>query len=85
MVPLTTFLIIWIILLAIYGLLVLVTLIQMLRHGLPSAAAYVTTFVFLIVSAGVIFGTGWYLTDVDWTVSVNMMPEGILPFFLGGS
>ncbi len=85
MAPLTYFLIAWVAFLAVYGILVLVTLIQMLRHGLPSTATYVTTFVFLIVSAGVIFGTSWYLTDVDWTVSVNMVPEGILPFFLGGS
>ena len=83
MVSLTFFLIIWIILLGIFGLLVLLTLIQMLRHGLPSTATYITTFVFLLVTAGVVIGTSVYLTGVDWSVTVNLIPESILPFFFG--
>ncbi len=85
MVSLTLFLIAWIVLLAIYAILVLITLIQMLRHGLPSASAYVTTFVFLLVMAGVVIGTSVYFTGVDWSVTVNVVPEGLLPFFFGES
>ena len=83
MVPLTLFLIIWIVCLAIYGFLILITLVQMLRHGLPSASAYVTTFVFLLVTAVVVISTSVYLTGVDWSLTVNVVPEGILPFFFG--
>ncbi|HWQ99297.1 MAG TPA: hypothetical protein VN397_00415 [Candidatus Methylomirabilis sp.] len=84
MVSLTVFLIAWIVLLAIFGLLVLLTLVQMLRHGLPSPSTYVTTFLFLLVTAGVVIGTSWYLTGVDWNATINLVPESILPFFLGG-
>ena len=83
MVPLTLFFIIWIVCLAIYGFLILITLVQMLRHGLPSASAYVTTFVFLLVTAVVVISTSVYLTGVDWSLTVNVVPEGILPFFFG--
>lgn len=83
MIPLTYFLIAWSALLALYGVFVLITLIQMLRHGLPSAATYVTTFVFLLVTAGVVIGTAWYFTGVDWSVTIDLAPERILPFFIG--
>jgi hypothetical protein len=84
MFPLGYFLIAWILLLALYAFLVLLTLTQMLRHGLPTRATYVSTSIFLIVVVAVVLGTGFYLIGVDWTERVNVLPEGFR-FFLGGA
>jgi hypothetical protein len=81
MVPLPFFLIAWVALLAIYGVLVFITLIQMLRHGLPSVGAYVTTFLFLLVTAGVVVWSVLYFTGVNWAVQIDLTPRMILPFF----
>jgi hypothetical protein len=81
MVPLSYFLIAWVALLAIYGILVFITLIQMLRHGLPSISAYITTFLFLLVTVGVVIWTTLYFTGVEWGIQIDLSPRMILPFF----
>lgn len=81
MISLSYFLIAWIVLLGIFGIMMLLTLVQMLRHGLPSPSTYITTFVFLVVTAGVIIGSGLYFTGVDWTITINVIPTEILPIF----
>lgn len=83
MIPLSYFLIAWVILLAIFGVMMLLTLVQMLRHGLPSPWTYITTFIFLIVTAGVVIGSGLYFTGVDWTTTINVIPAEVLPIFPG--
>jgi hypothetical protein len=80
MIPLSYFLIAWATLLAIFGVMMFVTLIQMLRHGLPSLTTYVSTFVFLLVTAGVVIGTSLYLTRVDWSTQIQLLPAGSVPF-----
>lgn len=85
MISLSIFLLVWIILLLIYGVMVLLTLLQVLRHGLPTSMTYATTFVFLLVSIGVIVWTSLYLTGVDWSETVNLLPETLVPFFSGGA
>jgi cellulose synthase/poly-beta-1,6-N-acetylglucosamine synthase-like glycosyltransferase len=84
MAPLGYFLIAWLILLAIYAIFVLLTLIQMLRHGLPSPFTYVSTFIFIAVIAAVVLGSGMYFLGVDWNQTVNFLPSGIDFFFTGG-
>lgn len=79
MVPLSYFLIAWAILLAIFGVVMFVTLVQMLRHGLPSLSTYVSTLVFLLVTAGVVVGTSLYLTRVDWSTKVQIVPSALIP------
>jgi hypothetical protein len=81
MVPLSYFLVAWVAFLAIYGILVFVTLIQMLRHGLPSVGAYITTFFFLLITAGTVIWTVLYFTTVDWNIQIDLTPRMILPFF----
>jgi hypothetical protein len=83
MIPLGYFLIAWLILLAVYAALVLFTLIQMLRHGLPTPFTYVSTFVFMAVIAAVVLGSGTYFLDVDWNQTVDVVPDGIVSL-LGG-
>ncbi len=81
MIPLTYFLIAWVVLLGIFGLIMLVTLLQMLRHGLPSTATYIATLLFLIVTAGVVIGTSLYLTQTDWDVGINVVPSELMQIF----
>jgi hypothetical protein len=80
---LSTFLLVWVILLVIYGVLTLLTLIQMLRHGLPGFTAYISTFLFLLVTLGVVVGTSLYWTTVDWTQTVDVSSASILRLMRG--
>ncbi len=84
MIPLGYFLIAWLVLLAINAILVLLTLMQMLRHGLPSAFTYISTLVFVAVIAAVVLGSGLYFMNVNWDVSVSVFPGSMNAFF-GGS
>lgn len=84
MIPLGYFLIAWLLLLVIYAVLVLLTIIQMLRHGLPSPFTYVSTFLFVAVIAAVVLGSGMYFLDVDWDKRVDVLPQSIGFFFTGG-
>jgi len=83
MIPLSYFLIAWIILLAIFGFLLLLTLIQMLRHGLPMPSTYISTFLFLAVIAFVVLGVGGHLTTVDWSQSVSLIPSNANAYLIG--
>lgn len=74
MIPLSYFLIAWIVLLGIFGIVLLLTLIQVLRHGLPSAGTYVATFLFLAVIALVLLSVSGYLLTVDWTEPIALIP-----------
>lgn len=85
MIPLSYFLIAWAVLLAVFGFMTLLTLIQMLRHGLPSMSTYASTFLFLIVAAGVVIGTALYLFQADMSVSINLVPTSLLPIFPDGT
>lgn len=80
MIPLSYFLIAWVILLAIFGMMTLLTLLQMLKHGLPSPMTYASTFLFLIVTAGVVVGSAMYFAGVDWSSSVELVPSGVTLF-----
>jgi hypothetical protein len=84
MIPLGYFLIAWLVLLAVNAILVLLTLMQMLRHGLPSAFTYLSTLIFVAVIAAVVMGSGLYFMNVNWDVSVNVVP-GSLGALFGGS
>ena len=83
MIPLGYFLIAWLVLLAINAILTLLTLMQLLRHGLPSSFTYVSTLVFMTVIAVVILGSGFYFMNVDWNVSVNVIPLSLFGLFGG--
>ena len=76
MIPLYYVLIAWVVLLGIFGFMTLLTLLQMLRHGLPTPSTYVSTFFFLAVIALVVLGVGAQLTTVNWAESVSVLPGG---------
>jgi hypothetical protein len=81
MIPLGIFLILWIILLAIYVFLAFVSIVQMVRFGVASSMTYFSTGAFLTVAAIVIIATAIYLLTVDWSVGLDiqsmLQPPGI--------
>lgn len=72
MIPLSVFLIAWIILLAIYAIISLISIIQMVRFGIASSMTYFSTAVFLIVALIGIGGTCFYLATVDWSIGLDI-------------
>jgi len=84
MVPLGYFLIAWLVLLAFYAVFVLITLIQMLRHGLPSPFTYLSTFIFIAVIAAVVLGCGMYFLNVDWDQTIHVL-SGVTGLFFKDS
>ena len=81
MIPLSYFLVAWVILLAIFGVMLMLTLVQMLRHGLSTFGTYASTFIFLVSTVGVLIGVTIYLGGVDWKTEVNVIPEIQSPLF----
>lgn len=67
MIPLYFFLIAWFVLLAIHGLMALLSVIQMMRFGIAGPGTWLTTTAFFVVSFVAIFGTSAYLISVDWS------------------
>jgi hypothetical protein len=83
-VPLSYFLIAWAVLLAFYAVLVLLTLIQALRHGIASPITYISTFVFLVVIVVVVGGCGIFFLNTDWSAGVKVLPNDFQTYFIGG-
>lgn len=71
MIPLSVFLIIWLLLLLAYAILSLISIIQMLRFALVGKMAYFSTFIFLAVAAVIILIVSIYLMTVDWTLNLS--------------
>lgn len=71
MIPLSVFLIAWFVLLGIYGILSLISIMQMIRFGVAGTMTYISTFLFVAVAAFVIVGVGLYLLTVDWGLSLD--------------
>jgi hypothetical protein len=84
-IPLGYFLIAWAVLLGLYGILVFVTLIQTLKHGINASMTYVTTFLFLVVIAAVIGGCGIFFMQVDWKAEIDVVPSSISSAFFGNA
>ena len=72
MIPLSYFLIAWILLIALYAVLAVVTVIQMVRFAVASNMTYFSTAVFLIVAFLGLGATLVYFLTVDWTSGVNL-------------
>ncbi|MEN9557781.1 MAG: hypothetical protein RL141_150 [Candidatus Parcubacteria bacterium] len=77
MIPLFAFLIIWVVLLGVFGVITLLTLSQVLRHGLPASSTYLVTFFFLVVVSTVVVASVLFVSQVDWSTSVALLPSGI--------
>lgn len=71
MIPLSYFLIAWLVFLGLYAIMSFISVIQMVRFGIAGSGTYLSTVLFLCVAFLVIFGTGWFLIGTDWTQGVN--------------
>lgn len=78
MLPLSIFIVIWLVFLGIFGLLSLASVVQMVRFGVSGSITYISTGIFLVVSALVIFTIGMYLLTVDWSSGFDI--GGIFSF-----
>ena len=75
MIPFVYFLIAWLVLIAIFALMSFITVLMNLRYGLSGSVTYLTTAIFLGVSCLILLGVGGYLFTLDWTVSIDLIPD----------
>ncbi|MEK7473295.1 MAG: hypothetical protein AAB668_01000 [Patescibacteria group bacterium] len=75
MIPLVYFLIAWLVFIAIFGLMSFITVLMNLRYGLSGPVTYLTTAVFIGVSCVVLLGVGGFLLTVDWSETMDLIPD----------
>lgn len=75
MVPISYFLIAWIILLSLYLIMAMVSVLQMVRFGIAGFGTYASTTIFIALLVITVVGSGLYFLTVDWS--------GSLGFFAG--
>lgn len=78
MLPLSIFLVIWLVLLGFYGLAALFSVIQMVRFGIAGAATYVSTAIYMGIAGLVIAACLLYFLTVDWSAILDV--GGIVSF-----
>ena len=72
MIPLSVFLIAWLVFLGLYAVMSLASVLQMLRFGIAGFGTWASTSLFLLVAFVVIAGSGFYFMSVDWTQTVDV-------------
>ena len=72
MIPMSIFLAIWLLFLAIFVVLSIFSVLQMLRFGLNHKITKLTTALFVIISTLVILGTLIYLTQTDLSTGLYL-------------
>ncbi|MFA6161161.1 MAG: hypothetical protein WC766_03195 [Patescibacteria group bacterium] len=72
MIPLIYFLIAWLIFLAIFLIIAIISILQMLRFGLAHPVTELTTAAFILIIAVVVLGTLGYLSGVDLKSSLDL-------------
>ncbi len=65
MIPLIYFLLAWLVFLAIFMIIAIISIMQMLRYGLAHPVTEITTAVFICLVIFVVLGTLGYLSGVD--------------------
>lgn len=71
MITLYFFLLAWLVFLGLYGIMSLVSVLQMVRYGIAGSGTWLSTVVFLVVAFLVMLASGWYFLGVDWQQPVN--------------
>lgn len=72
MLPLSIFLIIWLVLLGVYFFVALVSIIQMARYAIASTTAYTVTAIYIAIAGLVIIVTAIYLLTVNWSQVLDL-------------
>lgn len=75
MIPLSYFLVAWLVLVALFALMTFITVIMNVRYGLSGLMTYVSTGVFLAVICAVLLGVGGYFATIDWSQEVDLLPS----------
>lgn len=75
MIPLVYFLIAWLVFIAIFVLMSFITVIMNMRYGLSGSVTVMTTAIFIGVSCAILLGVGIFLLNVDWSTSLNAIPD----------
>jgi hypothetical protein len=74
MLPLSWFLLAWLVLVIIHLLIAGITLMMHLRYGVTGFGTYTSSLVFVGVIAFTLLLTGSYLIMVDWTQTIPVLP-----------
>lgn len=85
MIPLSYIVVAWLILILVYLIFVLLTLFQMFKHGTRSPATVISTFVFLGISAIVLFVSANVVIGTNWNQPVQILPTGLTSIMPGPS
>jgi hypothetical protein len=78
-IPLSFFLIAWLVLVGLFLLASAISLMMYLRFGLAGSMTFLSALLFVGVTAVVLFMTSGYLISVDWsqTVQIGTQIEGL--------
>lgn len=79
MIPISFFLVAWLVLVAIFGLMAMLTVYMNIKNGITTFGSYVTTAIFLGVSLFVILGVGGYVLTIDWTQTISLFSVPSMP------
>lgn len=80
MIPLSVFLLVWIVFLGIHIIFSLITVIQMTRFGIAGFGTYASTTAFLVILGITLLLCGGFFLTVDWS-----QPFTLFDGFLGSS
>jgi hypothetical protein len=67
MIPLSVFLLVWLILLGIHVIFSLITILQMTRFGILGFGTYASTVLFVSITIVTLVICGAYFLTIDWT------------------
>lgn len=73
MFPLYILPLIWFVLLAIFAIMALLSVIQLLRYGIAGPGTYLTTTLFLVVCIVTVVGASAYLVTINWQQSIDVL------------
>jgi hypothetical protein len=76
MIPLSYFLIAWLVLLGLYFLMSMISVMQMVRFGIAGFGTYAATGIYLVIFVLTVLGCSVYFLTVDWTEIVVLF-EGL--------
>lgn len=82
MIPLVYFMFAWLVLVAIFAIVALITVLMALRFGLSGPMTTLATAIFVGVAAAILIVTGSYLIGIDWTQNVGFTSSSASPYSL---
>jgi len=75
-IPLTAFLILYLILVFVWLVFSLIALFHMIRYGQINFTTFLTTFIYLAGSALLLFFSYQYLSRIDWSAGLSIFQTG---------